>query len=224
MTQKAMDVSSYQPRNLSALIATHKPQHVIPKLYLPIENVSQEHSRAQIRSAWANGCTVGGYVWCYGSADPYATIDSVVTLCASVDLILPLLWLDCETYADDPGPNADWLSRAVDHAERDYGMTCGIYTGLWWINGHFPGGQAEFSNFARLPIWLSDYDGNPDINDVTLPQGWTEAAAKQYTATPVDLSSIRDQYTVYEAEPPEPDWKAKYEALKANLAALLEGA
>ncbi len=223
--QKAIDVSSHQPTNLTTLIHQHGPSHVIVKLYMPWESVSFNHSAQQITSARANGCTVGGYVWAYRSADPLATIDQVIARCASVDLVLPLLWIDCETYTDkdgtilDEGPNADWLAKAVEHAENNYDMPCGVYTGLWWINDHFPGGQAEFANFARLPIWLSDYDNDPNINAVELPQGWTEAAAKQYTDKPIDMSSIRDQYTVYEEIDP---WKQKYDALKSGIQALLE--
>jgi hypothetical protein len=236
---KAIDVSSHQPRNLTSLIRTHKPSHVIVKGYLPIAVIDQEHSRAQVRSAWENGCTAGMYVWCYRSASPTATIDSIITLCASIDLVLPLLWLDCETYTDkdgnilDEGPNADWLAKAVHHAETVYGMACGLYTGQWWIDGHFPGKGPEFGQFSRLPIWLSDYDNNPDINDVRPPLGWSQVAAKQYTSTPIDQNVIREEYTVYQADEPEPDplaeCQAKYDALlmkydnlKHGLANLLE--
>jgi GH25 family lysozyme M1 (1,4-beta-N-acetylmuramidase) len=206
---KAIDVSSHQPRDLSALIATHQPQHVIVKGYLEIESPPQSHSIDQVKSAWNNACSAGMYVWCYRSASPYETIDDMILLCAAIGLELPLLWLDCETYEEngeliDPGPNADWLAKAVEYSESTYGMKCGIYTGVWWIDGHFPGGQGEFGQFNRLPLWLSDYDGNPDINAVELPIGWTEVAAKQYTSKPIDLNSIREEYTMYTMPPPPP--------------------
>jgi hypothetical protein len=213
VTVKAIDVSSHQPANLDALIAQHQAKHVIVKLYMPWESVSFDHSNQQVNSARMNHCSVGGYVWAYRSQDPIATINNVIALCASIGLELPLLWIDCETYEQngvvvDPGPDAEWLARAVDHAERVYGMKCGIYTGRWWVRDHFPGGEAEFSNFSRLPLWLSEYDGNPDINDAdTMPQGWTSLACKQYTATPIDQNSIRPEYTVYEGgsqPPPDP--------------------
>jgi GH25 family lysozyme M1 (1,4-beta-N-acetylmuramidase) len=211
---KAMDVSSHQPRDLTQLIATHRPQHVIVKGSREIESPPQSHSLDQIQSAWNNGCSAGMYCWCYRSASPYTTIDDIIGLCASIGLELPLLWLDCETYVEngiivDEGPNADWLAKAVEYSETKYGMKCGIYTGIWWIDQHFPGGQGEFAQFNRLPIWLSDYDGVQDINLVTLPIGWAQVAAKQYTATPVDLSVIREEYTVYYGDvtppPPPPD-------------------
>ena len=211
VTVKAIDVSSHQPANLTSIIHMLEPKHVISKLYMPWESISFDHTAQQIASARSNGCTVGGYVWAYRSQDPIATIDNVITRCGSIGKDLPLLWIDCETCYDassdtvDPGPDAEWLSRAVDHAERVYGMKCGIYTGIWWIDGHFPGGQAEFSNFSRLPIWLSQYDNNPDINSTRLPMGWTEAACKQYSGTGIDQNTIREEYTVYQGGGTEPD-------------------
>lgn len=209
---KALDVSSHQPANLTSIIHQHRPDHIITKLYMPWESISFNHSAQQVASAKDNGCSVGGYVWAYRSQDPIATIDAVIDRCASIGMVLPLLWIDCETYdtptIHDPGPDAEWLARAVDHAERVYGMKCGIYTGRWWVRDHFPGGEAEFANFSRLPLWLSEYDSNPDINDAdTMPQGWTSLACKQYTATPIDQNSIRPEYTVYEGgsqPPPDP--------------------
>jgi hypothetical protein len=209
VTVKAIDVSSHQPANLTNIIHQHRPEHVIVKLYMPWDNISFDHTAQQVASARDQGCTVGGYVWAYRSQDPIATIDRVIGRCASIGLVLPLLWIDCETYdtqtSHDPGPDADWLARAVDHAERVYGMACGIYTGIWWIDGHFPGGQGEFSSFSRLPIWLSEYDHIPDINNIVLPMGWTQAAAKQYSADGIDLNVIRPEYTVYEHTEPDPE-------------------
>lgn len=212
MIQKAIDVSSHQPRDLTALIQTHRPDHVIVKLYMPWENVAWATTAAQVSSARANGCTVGGYVWAYRSADPIATIDAVIERCASIDLVLPLLWIDCETYNDaqgrviDPGPDSEWLARAVDHAERVYQMKCGIYTGRWWVRDHFPGGESAFAGFNRLPLWLSYYDAMPDIDAWTPFSGFTQIAAKQWTSSPVDQNVIRAEYTVYQGGgEPEPD-------------------
>lgn len=206
---KAIDVSSHQPKDLTDIIAQHQPQHVIVKIYTSAENIPFSHTAAQVASAKANGCTVGGYVWAYRSVDPIRTIDDVVARCASINLVLPLLWIDCETYDGppfDPGPDANWLARAVDHAENTYGMKCGIYTGQWWIRGHFPGGEPGFAQFSRLPLWLSEYDNDPNIDNAdTIPQGWASLAAKQYSADGIDLNSIRSEYTVYQGgDEPEP--------------------
>jgi hypothetical protein len=226
----AVDVSSHQPRDLSRIIAEYQPDHVIVKLYTSVEHISFEHSEAQVRSAWEHGKTVGGYAWAYRSASPERTIDDVIARCASIGLVLPLLWIDCETYHGgntvDPGPDADWLSRAVARAEDVYGMSCGIYTGIWWINGHFPGGQAEFAKFNRLPLWLSEYDGIADINNIVLPQGWTEVAAKQFLGSPIDQNVIRPEYTVFNTpedddDDDDPCWDLRQE-LELKIEALAE--
>jgi hypothetical protein len=33
---------------------------------------------------------------------------------------------------------------------------------------------------ADLPLWAAEYDGNADIDDVTLFGGWTRASARQW--------------------------------------------
>lgn len=224
----AVDVSSHQLRDLSRIIAEYQPDHVIVKLYTSVENISFEHSAAQVRSAWNHGKTVGGYAWAYRSASPEKTIDDVIARCASIGLVLPLLWIDCETYHDkdgnlvDAGPDADWLSRAVARAEDVYEMPCGIYTGIWWIDEHFPGGQAEFAKFNRLPLWLSEYDGIGDIDNIVLPQGWSEVACKQFLGRPVDQNVIRPRYTVLaDPEPEDPCADVKAE-LELKIEALAE--
>ncbi len=175
-----IDVSSSQPRDLTAIIAKHKPSHVIVKGYLTAENVSQDHTREQVRSAQAAGCSVGMYAWCYRGVDPARTIDDIIALCASIDLALPLLWLDCEIYEDDPGPDAAWLRKALAKA-AEYEMPCGIYTGGWWVKDYFPGSFNAFEEFSHLPMWLSQYDQNPDIGVFTSFSGIEKLAAKQWT-------------------------------------------
>ena len=173
---------------------------------MPWESVPWDHTVAQVRSARDNGVSIGGYVWAYRNISPEATIKAVITRCAEIGLVLPLLWLDCENYMvngqiADPGPDADWLSRAVDCAERIYEMACGLYTGAWWVQGHFPGGTDEFAKFSRLPLWIADYDGDPSLDTATVLPGWTSVACKQYTDQPVDLDTIRPEYTVYQSTP-----------------------
>lgn len=217
-TVKAIDVSSHQPADLSQIIAAYRPEHVIVRIYLDLELPDFAHSAAQIQSARDNDCTVGGYIWSYRSADPHGSIDEVIAKCASVGLVLPLLWIDCETYGSgasfDPGPDAHWLTEAVEYADAMYEMKCGIYTGYWWINSHFPGGWMAYQPFLRLPQWWAVYDGNPDIDVFPPKPGLTELAAKQYRGTVIDLNTIRSQYTVYE---PAPDPCA---GLKEELARL----
>lgn len=205
---RALDVSSHQSRDLTTLIRAHQPKHVIVKLYTAWESVPWDHTAAQVRSALDNGCTVGGYVWAYRSVTPERMVDDLIARCASIGLVLPLCWIDCETYHDrsgnvaDPGPDAEWLARFVEQAETVYGMACGLYTGAWWVDGYFPGGREAFAQFKRLPLWLADYDGDPTLDSALLP-GWPTVACKQYTSTPVDLNAIRGEYTIYHGEQPE---------------------
>lgn len=221
---KAVDVSSHQSRDLSEIIAEYQPDHIITKLYMPWESVPFDHTQAQVESARQHGLSVGGYVWAYRSIDPIATIDAVIHRCSLINLVLPILWIDCETYAGppvDPGPDADWLTRAVNHAQNAYEMPCGIYTGRWWIRDHFPGGESTFSGFAPMPLWLAEYDGNPDIDDVdTLPQGWSQVAAKQYAGSPVDQNVIRSEYTRPLDAPPPPGEPNKDEIIEGLRIAL----
>jgi hypothetical protein len=177
----AIDVSSHQSRDLRTIISAHRPKHVVVKLYLPEESVSQDHSRAQIASARAAGCTIGGYVWCYRDLDPRKTIRDAVTLARSSGLSLPILWLDCETYnvngeVRDPGPDAPWLHAAVAEA-RALGVKVGLYTAGWWWRGF----MANTREFAELPLWLAEFDGKSDIEDVNLFGGWTHASGKQWS-------------------------------------------
>jgi hypothetical protein len=177
---RAIDVSSHQSTDLRSLIGEHQPKHVIVKLYLPVESIPQEHTRAQIRSARAAGCSVGGYVWCYRDEDPRKTVRDAVALARSCGVELPVLWLDCETYTvngevRDPGPDAPWLRAAVDEC-RALGVRPGIYTGGWWWREYMNNSRA----FADLPLWTAEYDGNTNIDDVTLFGGWTRASGKQW--------------------------------------------
>jgi hypothetical protein len=175
-----IDVSSHQSSDLRSLIGAHRPTHVVVKLYLPEESISQDHTRAQIASARAAGCTVGGYVWCYRELDPRKTVRDAIALARSAGAELPVLWLDCETYkvqgvVRDPGPNAAWLRAAVDES-RALGVRPGIYTGRWWWREF----MEDTREFADLPLWAAEYDGNTDIDDVTLFGGWTRASGKQW--------------------------------------------
>jgi hypothetical protein len=177
---RGIDVSSHQASDLRTLIGQHRPAHVVVKLYLPVENVSGDYSRAQITSAKAAGCTVGGYVWCYGSEDPRKTVRDAIGLARSAGVELPVLWLDCESYTvggevRDPGPDAAWLRAAIDES-RELGVKPGIYTGGWWWRERMNNSR----EFADLPLWAADYNGNADIEDVRLFGGWTHASAKQF--------------------------------------------
>jgi hypothetical protein len=183
---QAIDVSSHQPRDLSAIIRQHRPDHVIVRMYLPEENPPQEHSIAQVESARENGCSVGAYVWAYRSSDARQTIRDGLALARRCGLEPPVLWIDCETYLDvDPGPDATWLREAVDECRRA-GVQPGIYTGGWWWRDKL-GNSTEF---ADLPLWAAEYCEPRDPASCTLFGGWTRAAGKQWTENPVDRSTF----------------------------------
>ena len=215
-TVAGIDVSSHQPRDLSAIIAATAAEHVVTKMYLPMESISQDHTRAQVASAQAHGCSVGGYVWGYRSVDPGETIDAVIALCASMGLVLPLLWLDCEVYLDDPGPERGWLRAAKARADF-YGMKLGIYTGVWWIDGHFPGGQAAFAEFADWPLWLADYRNWGDIGNVPRPLGFDHLEGWQWSGASIDRDWFDESVTVYQSAPP-PDPCAELRAAVQAIA------
>jgi GH25 family lysozyme M1 (1,4-beta-N-acetylmuramidase) len=190
MTVSAIDVASWQPRDLSTLIAEFRPAHVVVKLYLPGEVISQDHTRSQVESARANGCTVGGYVFCYAAFDPRQTVRDALALARSCGLRLPVLWLDAETY-EGTWPDVAWLREAVDEC-RVQGVQPGIYTGRWFWEGYL--GNPE--DFGDLPLWTAEYQDGPDIEGLTLYGSWRRASGHQWTSTPVDQNVFREAVTV----------------------------
>ncbi|MCC7371144.1 MAG: hypothetical protein IT306_22200 [Chloroflexi bacterium] len=223
---RTMDVSVVQPRDLHALVTAHRPSHVVVRLYLPEESVAQEHTRAQIVSARAAGCTVGGYVWCYRDLDPRKSVRDAVTLARSCGLRLPILWLHAEAYvvADavrDPGPDAGWLLAAVAEA-RALGVRVGIMTAAAWWRMALPGTE----DLAELPLWLGcpreDADDSQAAHDdsqaahddsqaahgeAALPfGGWHKAAGVHWrTADAEDVALVpgrlRADLTALQADP-----------------------
>lgn len=182
--KKAIDVSSYQPRILTNLIIAYTPDHVIVKLYLPEESVSQDHSRAQLLSALANNCTVGGYIWCYSSLDPKKSVIDALKLAASVNVKLPILWLDIEElYFPKP-----WIDYAIRTC-NELGQRVGIYTGRWVWN------TINVNDYGNIPLWAAQYDNNPDLSSTIMFGGWTKASGKQYSSVIIDLNVMEDAVT-----------------------------
>lgn len=216
-TLSAIDVSSYQHATERQFIQDLRPDHVICRLYLPVELPSQDVSKDLVRVAREEGCSVGGYFWAYRSESPEKSIDEVINLCAEIGLVLPICWIDCETYgSSDPGPDAEWLRRAKVRADT-YEMPLGIYTGIWWINEHFPGGMAAFNEFINWPLWIANYSQPPSLTFVP----GVELAAHQYTSVPVDRSIIQTKYAVV-APTEEPLPENKYDELVRKLGAIYD--
>lgn len=179
---RAIDVSSAQPRDLTALIQKFQPQHVVVKLAQALEHTGlQDVSRNQIASVLANGCTVGGYMWLYKDLDPYLAVADVLKLARSCGVKLPVLWLDVETYTDGTIPGPGTIQAALNECDEE-GVIGGIYTSrsMWQRIG-------SPSMFGDSPLWVADYNEKADL-DVVLFGAWTEAKGHQYTSTPIDQS------------------------------------
>lgn len=190
---RAIDVSSAQPKNLTVIIQQYKPEQVVVKLYLPWEIIPQSYSKAQIASARANGCPVGGYVWCYHDADPVATVNSALDLAEEAELKLSILWLDCETYeiggvVADPGPDVGWLQAAFA-ACQFRGVQPGVYSGNWWLTDYLK----DPDILAGIPLWLAEYNDVPDLESVHLLSGLVaeQLCGHQYSAQEIDLDVFR---------------------------------
>lgn len=190
----AIDVASYQPRDLSGIIAQYRPAHVIVKHYLPFENIGQDHTRAQVRSARDNGCTVGAYIFLYRGAPMAECVNDAIRLAESVALVWPILWLDVEEYdGTDISPRE--LNEAVNHCDA-LGIPCGIYTSRYmWARIGNPTG------FEDRPVWLAQYDGVPNLTSVVPPPKLPNVVAKQYRGDPLDLGVIAEEYTGVVAPP-----------------------
>jgi hypothetical protein len=175
---------------LTALISVYHPEHICVRLYLPWEKPSPVHSLAQIDSALDNDCSVGGYVWAYPFASPQATAQEGVDLLRSAGVRIPVLWVDCETYSDEPGPDRDWLLALSVESDR-LGLLAGIYSAAWYWERYMENTRA----LSHLPLWVADYQGGPTLDDFKPFGGWTQAAGKQWSGSPVDRSVFLESVT-----------------------------
>jgi hypothetical protein len=160
----------------------------VVRLYLPAETPPQQHSLDQMASAKANGCTVGGYMWCYKDADPRLSVREALALAKQAGVTLPILWLDMEPFTDGTMPDAYWLSQAVDECVLR-GVKAGVYTGSWcWNLG---------TAFKALPLWVAQYSGGPTLDDIQLFGGWTSDMVwgKQYIGEGLDQDVFRREAT-----------------------------
>lgn len=157
---QAIDVASYQPTDLGPLIAATGSKHVVVRLYQwTVEGVNlRAHSKAQIASAQANGCSIGGYLWLYSTAPIGQQVDEALGLATDCGVTIPVLWLDIESYTDGSMPTAVQVAQAVEEAAKR-GQRAGIYTGAgFWQRLGNPGG------FETVPLWSANYDGKPSLD------------------------------------------------------------
>lgn len=223
----AIDVADYQPRNLGPLIHAYQAKHVVPHLYIPGEGKGPQYSKDQINSTRDNGATAGGYVFPYrptDSVDVY--FQNTLDLCASVGLELPVGWVDAEPSTYGPGPDEQWMDSWVERS-FSVGMVPGLYCNPDWFKEH-----PEFHKYGSMGVilWLAFWDGIADVTVGWIPEGWTQYGGKQWEVSPdtglgqIDRDVFRPEYTVYQPEIVDPcaELQAKYDTLKAGLAALLE--
>lgn len=184
---QALDVSSNQPSDLSAIINQEKPDHIVVRMYIPGERPPAQYSLDQVASARAAGCTVGAYLWAYRSFDPRKSVRDALAVAKQCGMDPPpILWIDCELYkvgnsVEDPGPDADWLRQAIDEC-RQQGVQPGIYTGGWWWKGY----MGDTQEFGDVPLWAAEYQGAAVPSAVTLFGGWKQAHGKQWSGTGLD--------------------------------------
>ena len=174
-----IDVASYQPTDLSAILAALEPRvrHVVVRMYLGEgwEGPSPDISRQQASSARANGASVGAYFWLYAAYDPRESVRRAVALARECGATGPL-WIDVEPYTDGTLPTTAQIAAALDECAK-VGMPGGIYTGRWvWDLLGDPG------VFGAYPLWTADYSaGEPDLEEVPVYGAWTAASGHQWT-------------------------------------------
>ncbi len=193
---KCIDVSSNQGvTDLSGLIATHQPEHVIVKLYQEVEAPTfEDWSLPQIHSALANGCTAGGYLWLYAGIDVHKQVTDVLQSCTRYNITLPCLWIDCETYEGE-GPTLEEILEACAWTEQQ-GMRVGIYTGDWYWRDILGIAPNQEGPWAKYPCWFASYNHVDDFNIHS--QYWPDLmiVGHQYWSNPIDLSVMRESFTV----------------------------
>lgn len=171
----AIDVSNWQPADLGPLIAQHKPQHVVVRL----STESQHHvdiAREQLSTALQAGCTVSGYVWCYLNQSPAE--HTAHALSVADGFPVDLVWFDLEGDSAN-GQLDNWLSQAVALVEARK-KRAGVYTSAgWWRD------NGDSQGFGRLPLWLADWTGEPNLDPPTLGWfgGWTTLGGRQWSDT-----------------------------------------
>lgn len=182
---RGIDVSSYQPADLTDLIAQSASGHVVVHLYHFVEKASlQGKARAQIVSVKENGASVGGYSWLFTGYSPVRQVVEPIALAKNEGVTLPCLWLDIEVYQNDGTiPTAAEVITAVQ-ACRDQRVQPGIYTrkDIWESLGN-----------PQLPgVWLWDANWNGDMTLNVMPYGGMTVMAHQYSnhlpdGSPLDM-------------------------------------
>jgi hypothetical protein len=182
----ALDVNSAWGKDLSGVIATHKPTHIVLHTYHGYEAAGlPAFTIAQAASAQAAGVSVGMYAWAFLGYSPVKTVnDSVALFKNAAGHDPPVVWLDCEIYSSpgqpdfDPGPDPAWLTAAFARCD-ELGLRAGVYTGQWWLDQYFPGGSPAFMKFNDRYLWWANWDRDPELTGAK-PPGWPTLHGKQW--------------------------------------------
>jgi len=134
----------------------------------------------QLRKAEEKGWEINGYIWCTGEAP---VTNRRLQLFEGIPIID--LWLDVE--------DMHLLPSDVDNdfqlCDEYMGKKCGMYTGKWVFDRL---GWSHRNYWSDRGLWVSIYDGSPDVNKGFVPfGGWEQCLMKQYTDTPLDLNVRR---------------------------------
>jgi len=216
----SIDVADYQPRDLSQIIAAYQAKHVVVHLYIPGEGKGPQYSQAQLQSTLDNGCTPGGYVFCYRPTDSAERLlFNALEICAGMNIQLPCMWVDAEPSVYGPGPDEGWLDRWFGLCDS-LQTPSGIYCNIDWLSTH-----PYMPKYANRPLWLAYWDGIADVTQGPVPHGWAELAGKQWEVAhgslgEIDRDVFREEWTVYSApEQPDPcaDLKAENDRLRAGI-------
>lgn len=191
---RAIDVSSYQSRQLADYIRISQAEHVIVRMYMRgIESPPVQHSIDQVASTRANSCTPGAYGWLYRAVpDARMQVQLQVETATLAGITIPVMWQDVEPYGSDRSlPTLQQIDDALDEC-ADIGVLGGIYTNQDTWNRL---GRPEWGG---VPLWLAHWDGIPEFN--IAPLGKTVLAAKQTGETapngqPLDMNIIYGKYT-----------------------------
>lgn len=180
----AIDVSGYQPRDISPLIHQYNPDVVRVKLYLPDEHITPYHTVVQSEYVLRERRGLEGYVVCYAALNPTYTIDTAVNLMQYVGATF--LWLDIEPYLG-VCPDREWVREAVKRCEELIPRQYGIYTGKWVWSYYL----LNTTLFSHLPLWNAQY-GPPE--DPFLPYGgWRKEQSRQWADIPIDQNIIFEE-------------------------------
>ena len=219
----SIDVADYQPRDLGPLIQAYQAKHVVVHLYVPGEGQGPQYSKDQINSTRDNGASAGGYVFPYRpSDDPELLLINTLTLCASVNLELPVAWVDAEPSPYGPGPDEAWFDHWFDLCDSVQ-MLSGPYCNPDWL--HTYPWMEKYGRDGR-PLWLAHHGVPADLTIYPVPDGWLELAGLQWEVAPdtglgrVDRDVFREEFTVYSGSQPPPD---PCESLRIENARLVAG-